>query len=83
MTKKTYKRETAIGCLVFLAGVSLYALAGDDPAIIEARVSLVAALVLPVFIFASGMFGIDWMGKHTDIGRQQPIHQPPEDFPHG
>ena len=67
--ERTYKRETAIGCLVFLAALAIFAVASADPAVIKARTELVGVLAFPVFLFAVGAFGMDAASKQLGFGR--------------
>lgn len=63
MTAKTFKREIASGALALLFGLAAFAMAGIDPAVIQARAGVVAALAYPVLLFVGAAFGLDWAGK--------------------
>lgn len=54
MRHKTYKRETAITLLMFLGGLFVWGVFGNEAAADAARF-----LTLPVFAFAGGAFGMD------------------------
>lgn len=58
---KTYKRELAVGLLVWL----IYIVETKDASIIE-------VLVWPIFTFAALAFGMDWFGKSDSLQRQSP-----------
>ena len=59
--KKTYKREVAIGLLIFLGYV------------VETKGSeIVELLVWPVFTFAGLAFGLDWGYKQLQPDRSPP-----------
>ena len=60
---KTFKREVAAAALALLFRLAAFAMAGIDPAIIQARAGIVAALAYPVMLFAGAAFGLDWAGK--------------------
>lgn len=66
--RKTFKREVAIAALAGLLGLALYAMTGDDPALVEARSGIVSALALPVFLFAMAAFGLDAAAKQLPAG---------------
>jgi hypothetical protein len=53
--EKTYKREVAIGCLLYCAGLGLAAVFWES----EAAISTVNVFVPASFLFAAGAFGID------------------------
>lgn len=61
---KTFKRETAWGCLAGLWLLVLVAMiaafSGSD---ISQTVQLIEALAIPVFAFAAAAFGLDWHSK--------------------
>lgn len=63
--RKTYKRELAIGLLVWL----VYIVETKDASIIE-------VLVWPIFTFAALAFGMDWFGKSNGLQRNpsEPSH---------
>ena len=62
---KTYKRELAVGLLVWL----IYIVETKDASTIE-------VLVWPIFTFAALAFGMDWFGKSDGLQRNssQPSH---------
>lgn len=58
---KTFKREAAIGSLLFLGYVAGHVLwNGDDVALEVFKI-----LTPPTFLFATAMFGADWHGKQS------------------
>jgi hypothetical protein len=59
--KKTYKREVAIGLLIFLG----YVVETKGPEIVE-------LLVWPTFTFAGLAFGLDWGHKQLQPDRSPP-----------
>lgn len=64
---KTYKRELAVGLLVWL----IYIVETKDASTIE-------VLVWPIFTFAALAFGMDWFGKSDGLqrnGSPQPSHR--------
>lgn len=61
-TQKTYKREVAVGMLMFLAGMFVWGVNND------AAKQIAEFLTLPVFTFAGGAFALDSVfkqGKYT------------------
>jgi hypothetical protein len=57
---KTWKREVALGCAVWLGGLASYtAYVGTD----EVRLSVLGLFVLPVFGLLGGLFGLDAIQK--------------------
>lgn len=62
---KTYKRESAIAVLLYLAYIGLYG-----------RIEALEILAWPLMLYVGAAFGMDWAGKQTDLlsGRRQPTH---------
>ena len=54
-SRKTFKREIALGLLGFFGYV-----------VVQGDVEMVKVLVWPVFSFAGLAFGLDWYGKKPD-----------------
>lgn len=54
MRGKTWKRETAIACLLYLFYLGMFG-----------RVEVVEILAWPVFLFAGAAYGMDWADKTT------------------
>jgi hypothetical protein len=52
---KTYKREVAVGCLVYCGFLGVAAVGWES----EAALSAIAVFVPSSFLFAAGAFGID------------------------
>lgn len=63
--KKTFKREVALGLLIFLG----YVVETKGPEIVE-------LLVWPVFTFAALAFGLDWGHRQLQPDRLSPGHRP-------
>ena len=76
--RKTLKRETAILLILALVCMSIFALVGDDPALVSARAGIVTALAIPILGFAAAAFGMDWVAKQTNIGGPPASSVPPE-----
>lgn len=58
-TQKTYKREVAVGMLLFLAGLFLAGIIFPETLAIEAA----KFLTTPIMLFASGAYGLDALAK--------------------
>lgn len=56
---KTWKREAALLCLVYLGYVGLYG-----------RIEVIDALSWPIFLFAGAAFGMDWADKSTVLPKK-------------
>ena len=54
--RKTLKRETAILLIIALVCMSIFAMVGDDPALVTARTGIVTALAIPILGFAAAAF---------------------------
>ena len=78
--RKTLKREAAILLIVALICLAVYAMIGDDPALVTARAGIVTALAIPILGFAAAAFGMDWVAKQTNIGGP-PVSSVPPGYP--
>jgi hypothetical protein len=56
MRNKTWKRETAVMCLLYLFYLGLFG-----------RLEVVETLAWPVFLFAGAAYGMDWADKSTIV----------------
>jgi hypothetical protein len=56
---KTYKREVAIGMLVFLGGLFMGSLHSPD------LLGIAEYLTTPIFLFATAAFGVDAYAKQV------------------
>ena len=54
MRDKTWKRETAVVCLLYLFYLGMFG-----------RIEVVEILAWPVFLFAGAAYGMDWADKTT------------------
>lgn len=52
LSQKTFKRETAIVCLVYLGYIGLVG-----------RLEVIEILAWPIFLFVGAAFGMDWTEK--------------------
>jgi len=59
MRDKTWKREAALLCLIYLGYIGLYG-----------KVEVVDMLSWPIFLFAGAAFGMDWADKSTVIPKK-------------
>jgi len=59
MENKTWKRETAILCLIYLGYIGIYG-----------RFEVVDMLAWPIFLFAGAAFGMDWADKTTVVAKK-------------
>jgi hypothetical protein len=57
--EKTYKRETALGMLVFLACLMIYGIYNEQAFEVGKHLSA------PIFLFAAGAFAIDAYSKQV------------------
>lgn len=60
---KTYKREVAVGMLMFLAGIFVWGVSN------ESAKQIAEFLTLPIFTFAGGAFAIDAVFKQGGYTR--------------
>lgn len=74
--KKTYKRETALACLAFIAGLGINAVAADVFGYEATNtIAVLGILALPVMAFVAGMFGIDSYAKQISPPGQYPVQE--------
>lgn len=67
MTKKTYKREAAGASLLSVAATAAAAVGFDS----ETAVRVLEIITTPLTMFASAMFGADWMGKQSKWQKEE------------
>lgn len=58
---KTYKRETAVAMLLFLAGLFLWGVQSGE------AMRAAEFLTLPIFAFAGGAFTLDAVAKQFEV----------------
>jgi len=77
--KKTYKRETALASLSFLAALGVNGAAADWFGYEATNtLAVLGILATPVMVFVGGMFGLDSYAKQ--VSPPEP-YQPPADWP--
>lgn len=61
---KTFKRETAWGCLagLWLMGIAAM-IASFAGAEIDQAIKVIEIFAVPVFLFTGGAFGVDWWSR--------------------
>lgn len=57
---RTYKREVAVGLLVFWAGMVVWTM-------LVMNTSVLGIITAPIFLFAGGAFTMDWTAKQTNL----------------